>query len=109
MWNEPDASSNSCINSTTWLEHYTLRSAAAQHAFADVNADVATGALAPCPFASCPAALVVAASAFAQSGFFTNASALGQATVQNEHLLFPPSAGVSNASWSNLQARMNES
>lgn len=103
LWNEPDASLNYCINATTLVEHITVRSLAVQHAFADLNADAASGAL-PCGFAACPATPSVLVSAFASAGFYTSAGAFGQAAVQAEHLLFPPFANVTSPAYSNMQA-----
>ena len=110
--NEPDLNSN-CITYYSWLEHYTLQSQAIQNAFADGNADVATGMI-PCPasISSCPLQPLIYASAFAQSTFATTQSTaagaavspykanytadfyayMGAETVQNERMPFPPYA-----------------
>ena len=65
-----------CINSSTWLEHLTLRSMAIQHAYADFNADVAANRR-PCPpnaallgvgGQNCKIDPIVVVSAFANAG-----------------------------------------
>ena len=54
FWNEPDLTAGSsevgatCMSPSRWLEQYTVRAQAVQNAYADYNADVASGAMA-CP------------------------------------------------------------
>jgi len=72
-WNEPDLGGLTCINTTTWLEHVTLRSMAIQNAFADFNSDCSASptTLAPPNFKllglSCPLNPTVLGGAFANS------------------------------------------
>lgn len=109
-WNEPDLNA-ACINGSTWIEHVTLRSKAIHEAFADFNADV-VAAIRTCPVGlTCPIMPSVVASAFASGSFGTTAVAasipvggpFAFQTYSAQHTLFPPSAGVSNASWFNAQ------
>eukprot|EP01036_Dinobryon_divergens_P023012 gene23012-31323_t len=105
FWNEPDLSSNTCINQTTWIDMYTLSSTAIHNAYDDLNLDATINAVS-CPSIgnlSCPITINVVASAFAKLTFHA-AGTLGYVTVQNEHTLFPPFAGASNSKWYNLQA-----
>lgn len=101
---------------SSWLEHYTLQSGAIQAAFADLNADVASGTI-PCPVASaayappkptgCPLQPNIHASAFASASFPATfdaggspyaatypgdfyPNAFGNLTVAAEHVAFPP-------------------
>lgn len=67
FYNEPDLNSQ-CITAWSWLEYYTIQSQAIQNAFADLNADVVSGATS-CPVAACPFQPVITASAFAQASF----------------------------------------
>lgn len=102
---EPDTAS--CITNVTWVETYTLSAQAIQNAFADANADVASGALAcgvPANFSfSCPMAPIIMASAFyfePMSGTRPNGATnlppgsaytyYGNATVANAFTQFPP-------------------
>jgi len=109
-WNEPDLNAN-CINGSTWIEHVTLRSKAIHDAFADFNADV-VAAIRTCPVGlTCPIYPSVVASAFASGNFGSTAVAasipvggpFAYQTYSAQHLLFPPSDNVSNASWFNAQ------
>jgi hypothetical protein len=102
--------------STQAQAHLVLFSdACARCARADYNDDVARGAVA-CPAKvdrsgtapeapNCPFKPIVSASAFASRTF--DGSPLeffGKPTMDNIHTLFPPYAGVKNASWFNVQA-----
>lgn len=105
FWNEPDLSSNTCMDlSTTWLDMYTLSSTAIQNAYNDFNTDVANQQIS-CPLYNsvCPFTPYVIVSAFAKTSFSSTGS-FGQTTVTNEHLLFPPFMKNFSSSWYNLHA-----
>jgi len=101
VWNEPDASSNTCVTSSTWIDMYTLSSLAIQNAYRDFNRDYSNNLL-NCLLPPCPAAPRIFASAFA-SRTFSGSGFYGNITVLNEHTIFPPYATVRNLSWYNLQ------
>ena len=75
---QPDLGGLTCINSSTWLEHLTLRSMAIQHSYADFNGDVLASRR-PCPpnaallygmngTTNCKLDPIVVVSAFANAG-----------------------------------------
>lgn len=106
------------MNNVTWLETYTLSTQAIQNAYADGNADVASGALpGGCPVPpnflsptySCPLSPIIFASAFfweQMGGLRSGANAssptpftfLGAATVTAANTQFPP---LQPALWNN--------
>jgi hypothetical protein len=111
VWNEPDLTATTttrgatCMAPARWVEQYTLRSQAIQDAYADLNVDAASGRLACAASVACPLAPVVTVGAFARRTFGGNDTLyFGAPTLRNEHMRFPASANVVDASWSNLQA-----
>ena len=78
FYNEPDLTANAkCVgnaagaNATMWLEYYIVQANAIANAFADLNSDVASGAIS-CPagaFLPCPLQPIIHASAFADGTF----------------------------------------
>ena len=122
---EPDLNSP-CITASSWLEYFTLQSQAVQNAFADANADVASGLLA-CPVAAstCPLSPLIYCSAFASANWSGINSAatgtspyvgtygsdyyafLGQMTVANERSQFPPTYANSGRTWGSSASQQN--
>jgi hypothetical protein len=112
--NEPDLSgNNACLNPAIvggayadryWVDYYTLRSRGVQEAYADLNADAASGAVA-CPAlagVSCPITPRLMASAFAGGSVSLAQGAFSGLSVANEHSLF--GTGNVTTGYSNMQA-----
>ena len=123
FWNEPDLTAGSsdvgakCMSPSRWLDQYTLRAQAVQNAYADLNADVASGALA-CPALvdrsmhapgapNCPLkpALTTAFASRTYKGEPASPTEFfGYPTVSSQQLKFPPIAQVYDPTWANLGA-----
>lgn len=123
FWNEPDLTAGSsevgatCMSPSRWLEQYTVRAQAVQNAYADYNADVASGAMAcpalvdrsmhasgapNCPFK--PALTTAFASRTFKGEPASPGEFFGHPTVKNQQLKFPPYLNASDPTWANLGA-----
>jgi hypothetical protein len=126
VWNEPDLTAGNnavgalCMSPWRWTEQYTVRSQAIQNAYADFNADVAAGRM-TCPAKvdrtdivpgsaeastpNCPFNPLVTGSAFASRTFEGSPTEyFGGPSFDEIHTLFPPYAGVQNATWWNMHS-----
>lgn len=108
--NAPCINPNDVINTTRWLDYYLIQSGAIRHAFADLNADLASGRIPACPqtFLPCPLQPYVMVAGFSSAGFSDTSSGadeyLGGVTVANEHTVFP--GYTQDMSVQNLQVRV---
>jgi hypothetical protein len=87
-----------------WVDYYTLRSRGVQEAYADMNTDAASGAVA-CPAVtgvSCPITPLMMASAFAGGSVSLAQGAFSGLSVANERSLF--GTGNVTTGYTNLQA-----
>ena len=106
-----------CMAPNRWMDQYTLRAQAVQNAYADFNADAASGAM-PCPTLvdrsthaagapNCPLNPVLT-TAFASRTFKGEPASptefFGHPTVTNQQLKFPPYANVTDPTWANMNA-----